>query len=272
MWKFSLVVARCAVVSAVIVLAGPALAQQCGNDGSGFSSWLQGFKQRAIAGGIRPQAANALDGLTYNSRVVQLDRNQRSMRLSFEEFYARRVNNALISQGKQRMAQYAALLSSIQQRYGVPPEIIVAIWGLETGYGRDSGNMSVLSSLATLAYDCRRSEFFSNELFSALQIVDRGHMRPDQMIGAWAGEIGQTQFLASSFVKWGADGDGDGRIDLVRSVPDVLVSTANYLRAHGWQPGAGYGPGTHNYEVLRLWNRASVYVQTISIMAGRLAG
>jgi lytic murein transglycosylase len=253
-------------------LASAASAQTCGDDARGFPAWLESFKQRAVASGIPPQVVqSALAGVTYNPRVVQLDRNQRSFRLSFEEFYARRVNNAMINQGKRLIQQHRALFDQLERTYGVPPEILVAIWGLETGFGRDVGNMSVIRSLATLAYDCRRSEFFTNELMHALMIVQRGDMRPDQMIGAWAGEIGQTQFLASSYIRFAVDGDGNGRRDLIRSVPDVLASTANYLRAHGWQPGASWGPGTHNYEVIRQWNRASVYVQTISVMATRLA-
>jgi lytic murein transglycosylase len=224
-----------------------------------------------VASGISPQVVqSALAGVTYNPRVVQLDRNQRSFRLSFEQFYARRVNNAMINQGKRLIQQHRALFDRLERAYGVPPEILVAIWGLETGFGRDSGNMSVIRSLATLAYDCRRSDLFTNELIQTLIIVQRGDMRPDQMVGAWAGELGQTQFLASSYVKFAVDGDGDGRRDLIRSVPDVLASTANYLHAYGWQRGGNWASGTHNYEVIRQWNRASVYVQTISVMATRL--
>ena len=260
-----------AALALVVGLSSAASAQSCGNDGRGFPAWLDSFKQRAVASGISPQVVqSALAGVTYNPRVVQLDRNQRSFRLSFEQFYARRVNNAMINQGKRLIQTHRSLFDRLERTYGVPPEIIVAIWGLETGFGRDSGNMSVIRSLATLAYDCRRSDFFTNELIHALIIVQRGDMRPDQMVGAWAGELGQTQFLASSYVNFAVDGDGDGRRDLIRSVPDVLASTANYLHAYGWQRGGSWAPGTHNYEVIRQWNRASVYVQTISVMATRL--
>lgn len=266
---------RTALAALVLALAAApaAEAQSCGNSAAGFPAWLESFKQQAAANGIRPEvAASALAGVSYSPQVAKLDRSQRSFKLSFEQFYAKRVSNAMIGQGRKLLQQHRALFDRIERETGVPGEIIVAIWGLETGYGRDRGKMPVLRSLATLAYDCRRSDFFRNELVSALLIVQRGDMRPEQMVGAWAGEIGQTQFLASSYVKFAVDGDGDGRRDLVRSVPDVLVSTANYLRAYGWQPGAGWEPGSHNYEVLRQWNKASVYVQTISVVASKLAG
>jgi lytic murein transglycosylase len=261
-----------AAAALAITLASAASAQTCGNDARGFPAWLEGFKRQAVANGISPRVVStALSGVSYHPRVVSLDRSQRSFKMSFEQFYAKRVNNAMIAQGKRLIGTHAAQLRRIEQQTGVPPAIVVAIWGLETGFGRNSGNMSVLRSLATLAYDCRRSAFFTNELIHALLIVQRGDMSPGQMVGAWAGEVGQTQFLASSYVKFAVDGDGDGRRDLIRSVPDVLASTANYLRAYGWQPGGSWAPGTHNYEVLRQWNKASVYVQTISVMASKLS-
>ena len=169
------------------------------------------------------------------------------------------------------MRKYARTFSRIERRFGVPAPILTAIWGLETSYGGNSGKMPVMRSLATLAYDCRRSAFFTNELMSALKIVARGDMAPAQMRGAWAGEMGQTQFLASSYVKYGVDFDGNGRADLIRSVPDVLASTANFLRAHGWRRGGDWNPGSHNYEVIKQWNRATVYQKTIAVMANKLA-
>jgi membrane-bound lytic murein transglycosylase B len=155
-------------------------------------------------------------------------------------------------------------------KYGVPKEVIVAIWGLESGFGRFMGDIPIFSSLATLAYDCRRSAFFTNELMSALRIADRGAMSIRDMKGAWAGEIGQTQFLASSYERFAVDFDGDGRPNLIRSKPDVFASTANFLRRHGWRKGADWSPGTANYGVLRDWNRAEVYRKTIAYMATQL--
>jgi len=262
-----------ALVLSAVLLSPAAMAADCGNSAAGFGPWLERFKSYAASRGISQRTLNsALRGVTYNRRVVHLDRNQRSFKLSFKTFYARRVNNAMIRKGRRLMKKYDRTLSRIEQRYGVPREVIIAIWGLETGYGRNSGNFSILRSLATLAYDCRRSDFFRKELLAALKIVDRGDMRPSQLRGGWAGEIGQTQFLASSYVRYAVDGDGNGRRNLIRSVPDILASTANYLAKKGWQRGQGWGPGTANYGVIREWNRASVYVKTISVMASKLAG
>lgn len=258
-------------------VAGPmgdeAYAARCGKNASGFGVWLKTFKKEAAAEGVSSKTLNrALKGVTYHRRVVRLDRGQRSFKLSFKKFYARRVSNAMIRKGRRLIKKYGSTLNRIEKRYGVPAEVIVSIWGLETGYGRDRGKFSIIRSLATLAYDCRRSAFFRKELIAALRIVQRGDMTPGQLVGGWAGEIGQTQFLASSYYRYAVDFDGNGRRDLVRSVPDLLASTANYLKAKGWQRGQGWGQGTANYSVLREWNRASVYVKTISVMADKMAG
>lgn len=258
---------------AVSVPFSSAFAASCGNTGAGFDAWLESFKAQAVAQGISQSAvSSALGGISYDRKVVQLDRSQRSFKLSFEKFYARRVSNAMIRKGQRYIQQHRSLFDRIEARYGVPPEIIVAIWALETNFGGNSGNMSILRSLATLAYDCRRSDFFKNELFAALRIVDRGDMSPGQLRGGWAGEIGQTQFLASSYLKFAVDFDGNGRRDLIRSVPDMLASTANFLKAHGWQRGGGWQPGSANYGVLNDWNRATVYQKTIAVMASKIAG
>jgi lytic murein transglycosylase len=264
-----------ATVVALMVLftISPASAAQCGRDGGGFSSWLESFKSKAAAQGISGRTLSAsLDGLSYDRKVIGLDRGQRSFKLSFEAFYARRVSGGLLAKGRRLMKTHASTLSSIESRFGVPAPVLIAIWGLETGYGANSGNFNIIRSLATLAYDCRRSEFFQNELMSVLKIVQRGDMSPGQLRGGWAGEIGQTQFLASSYVKYAIDFDGNGRRDLIRSVPDMLASTANYLKAYGWQRGQGWGPGSSNYGVIQGWNKAQVYVKTISVMADKLSG
>jgi lytic murein transglycosylase len=256
-------------------IASPAAhAAPCGNDAAGFGPWLAAFKGRAAQAGISAGAiAQGLDGVSYDPTVVRLDRSQRSFKLSFEQFYARRVGGALISKGQRLMGQHAGTLAAIEKRFGVPPAVLVSIWGLETNYGADtSGKYSIVRSLATLAYDCRRSAFFENELLAALKIIQRGDMSAAGMRGGWAGEIGQVQFLPSSYVKFAVDFDGDGRRDLVRSVPDMLASTANFLKAHGWKAGQDWGPGTANYAVFREWNRAEVYARTIAVMSGKLAG
>lgn len=253
-------------------LVGASAAPSCGNNASGFSSWLSDFRHQAEAQGIRSWTLrDALDGVRYSAQVIRLDRSQHSFHLSFEQFYARRVNNSMIEQGRRYLRQYGRTLDRIERRYGVPGAVLVSIWGLETGYGRNNGRMPVFSSLATLAYDCRRSDFFTNELMNALEIVQRRDMSPSEMRGAWAGELGQTQFMPSSYMAYAVDFDGDGRRDLIRSVPDVLASTANYLKAKGWLAGQSWGPGTANHQALEQWNRADVYVRTISVMAEEMA-
>ncbi len=264
------------LAAALLLLLAPlpsaALAQDCGNNGVGFETWLGRLKAKAAAQGISSAAiSSALDGVTYDPTVVRLDRSQRSFKLSFEEFYARRVGSALIRRGQGLMRTHQATLDRVEKRFGVPPEVIIAIWGLETNYGADTaGRFSIIRSLATLAYDCRRSPFFTGQLLDAVRIVQRGDMTPADMRGGWAGEIGQTQFLPTPYVKYAVDFDGDGRRDLVRSVPDILASTANFLKGHGWQAGQSWEPGSANYAVIKDWNRAEVYQRTISVMATRL--
>lgn len=215
--------------------------------------------------------ASALAGVTYDTTVVRLDRGQKSFKLSFEEFYAKRVSESLIRRGRERIQQNGALLQKIEQRFGVPAPILMAIWGLETNFGSDGGGkFSIVQSIATLSYDCRRSEFFREHLLAALKIVERGDIAASQMRGGWAGEIGPMQFLPGSYVKYAVDFDGDNRRDLFRSVPDMLASTANFLKSHGWQAGKPWGEGTPNYDVIRQWNKAEVYVKTIATMAMRI--
>jgi lytic murein transglycosylase len=256
----------------LLILSPVAAAAQCGQDGSGFETWLAQFKQRAASNGITPATiSSAMAGITYDPTVVRLDRSQKSFKLSFEEFYARRVGPGLMRRGQALMRQHQATLERIEKRFGVPAPILISIWGLETNYGADSsGKFSIIRSLATLSYDCRRSEFFTGHLIDALRIVDRGDLTLAQMRGGWAGEIGHTQFLPSGYYKYAVDFDGDGRRDLEHSVPDMLASTANFLKGNGWQAGQGWEPGSANYAVLREWNRAEVYQRTIAVMASKL--
>ena len=263
---------RLAAAGIVIALVPVgAAAQDCGNTARGFESWLDRFAATARKRGISAATLRrALTGVTYNRRVIRLDRSQRSFKQSFAVFYKRRASAYTRKRARARLKRHARLLSRIEKRYGVPREVIVSIWGLETDFGAGGGKLSIVRSLATLAYDCRRAKFFRNELLSALSIIQRGDMSPAQLRGGWAGEIGQAQFLASSYLKFAVDFDGDGRRNLIRSVPDVLASIANFLRAHGWRRGQGWLPGTANYAVLRDWNRAKVYQRTIAVMADSL--
>jgi lytic murein transglycosylase len=254
------------------VLPSVAGAAECGHDGSNFDAWMAQFRQRAAAQGISPATiSSALTGVSYDPTVVRLDRSQKSFKLSFEEFYARRVGPGLMRRGQALMRQHQATLARIEKSFGVPAPILISIWGLETNYGADSsGKHSIIRSLATLSYDCRRSAFFTAHLLDALRIVDRGDLTLAQLRGGWAGEIGHTQFLPSGYYKYAVDFDGDGRRDLERSVPDMLASTANFLKGHGWQAGQDWEQGSANYAVLRDWNRAEVYQRTIATMAAKL--
>lgn len=259
-------------VFAVGAQSEPAFARSCGHSAVGFSSWLSGFRKVAIGKGISAGTVDAaLGGIGYYRRAVRLDRSQRSFKLSYRRFYRRRVSRSMLSKGRRLMRRHRRLFARIRKRYGVPPQVLVAIWGLETNYGRGSGRFPIVRSLATLAFDCRRSRFFRKELIAALRIIDRGDMRPSQMRGGWAGEIGQTQFLASSYVRYAVDFDGNGRRDLIRSKADVLASTANYLRGHGWRPGAPWTPGSRNFRVLKEWNKSDIYSRTVAEFARRLA-
>jgi lytic murein transglycosylase len=171
------------------------------------------------------------------------------------------------------MAQHAELLSRIERQYGVPRELIMAIWTMETDNGTgDMGRLPVIRTLSTLAWDCRRSELFQGELIAALKIIQRGDLPLRDLIGAYAGEIGQTQFLPSSYIKYGVDYDGDGRVDLRHSVPDVLASTANLLKTNGWQPGQPYREGTANFEAMHEWNHSEIYRKTLVLFAEQLGG
>jgi lytic murein transglycosylase len=248
-------------------------AQACGSTAASFGPWLEGFKQRARAAGISQTAIEqGLAGVSYSPGVIKLDRNQKSFKMSFEEFYRRRVSDAMINRGRKWIAQNGPLVARLEQQFGVPPEVLVSIWALETNFGAQSGNLPIIRSVATLASDCRRQAFFENELMSALKIVQRGDLPIASMKGAWAGEIGQTQFMPSSYVNYAVDFDGDGHPNLVSSVPDVLASTANFLRRKGWKRGEGWGEGTPNQQALREWNKAGVYMRTIGVMAEKMRG
>jgi lytic murein transglycosylase len=254
------------------LIATPALAARCGGD---FDAFLAAMAREAEAQGVsRSVIDSAFSGLTVDRAVLAFDRRQRAtFTKTFEQYAATRVTKGRITRGRQLLARHAALLSRVEKQFGVPREVIVAIWGLESDYGSgDIGKLSVIRTVATMAHDCRRTELFQRELIAALQVVQRGHLPLRDMIGAYAGELGQTQFLPSSYIKYGVDYDGNGHIDLRHSVPDVLASTANLLKVNGWQAGAPYGEGSRNFEVLREWNRALVYRQTIVHFAGRLQG
>ena len=261
---------RAAALAALILTSAlPAVAAPCGT--GTFEAWLEDFRKEAVSKGISSAAVQAgLAGVTLDKSVLTRDQSQKVFSQSFEEFSGRMVPPRL-NRGSNMLKQYGSVLSRIEQAYGVPSEVIVAIWGLETDFGVNIGKFSTMRALATLAYDCRRSDTFKAELMDALRIIERGDISPQEMRGAWAGEIGQTQFMPSSYIKFAVDFDGNGHRDLLRSVPDVLASTANYLASYGWQKGKDWQPGSLNFPVIQQWNKSEVYSKTIADFATQLA-
>jgi lytic murein transglycosylase len=256
-----------------LIAAAPAQAAQCGGD---FHTFIATMSREAAAQGIsRGVIDQALGGVTQDMAVLSFDRRQRGMFHSkpFEEYARTRVTAGRIKTGRALMQRHAALLSRIEQRSGVPGAVVVAIWGLESDFGHgDIGKLPVVRTLATLAHDCRRTDLFQREMIAALKIVQRGDLPLSDLIGAYAGEIGQTQFLPSSYIKYGVDFDGNGHVDLRHSVPDVLASTANLLKVNGWQAGGDYHMGAANFDAMREWNHSETYRRTIGLFADRLKG
>jgi len=252
-----------------IAFAGPSLAASCGDD---FETWLTEFKREAASQGISQRAiVSALDGVTADPAVLSRDRSQRVFSQSFEQFSGRMISADRMRKGTAMLVRYADIFAGIDRQFGVPGPVLTAIWGLETDYGVNQGRFSIIRSVATLAHDCRRPDKFRGELFALLRIVERGDMTPGELRGDWAGEIGQTQFLPSSYLKFAVDFDGNGKRDLIHSAPDALASTANYLKSYGWRRGEPWSEGTGNFNVLLEWNKARVYAKTIAAFAERLA-
>jgi lytic murein transglycosylase len=254
----------------ICMFASPALAAQCGGD---FNRFLAEMGREAQAAGVSQAVIReAFAGVSIDHKVLDFDRRQRgTFKKTFEEYARTRVIPARIKRATGLMQKHHQLLSRIQQQFGVPANLVVAIWTLETDNGTgDMGKLPVVRTLATLAHDCRRTELFQGELIAALQIVQRGDLPLRDLVGAFAGEIGQTQFLPSSYIKYGVDYDGNGHVDLRHSVPDVLASTANLLKTNGWRAGQPYGEGTENFQVMREWNRSEIYRKTMVLMSEKL--
>jgi lytic murein transglycosylase len=261
---------RWAIVAGAVTLSAPSHAARCGGD---FNAFIAAMSQEAAAAGISQAViSQAFAGITQDPAVLAFDRRQRgTFNKSFEQYVSTRVGPGRINMGRQMLLKHGSLLARIEQKFGVPPEIVVAIWGLESDFGKgDVGKLPVIRTLATMAHDCRRTELFQGELLAALKIVQRGDLPLRDLIGAFAGEIGQTQFLPSSYIKYGVDFDSNGHVDLRHSVPDVLASTANLLHVSGFKNGAPYGEGSANFDAMREWNRATIYRKTIGYFADRL--
>jgi membrane-bound lytic murein transglycosylase B len=257
----------------LLALALPAAASaqvSCGNDAGGFEPWKQEFAQLAVANGVGERGLAALQSAVYDEGTIRKDRNQSGFRGSLDEFMERRGAATIVSQGRRRLAENGAFYGALEQIYGVPAGILIALHGMETAFGNYMGDHRVVSSILTVAYDCRRQDFFVPHALAALVLVDRGAVSTST-IGAAHGELGHTQFLPGNALRYGQDGNGDGVIDL-NNLSDAMASTANFLRQKGWQPGQGYQPGEPNFAVIQAWNAASVYQQAIAIMAAQIQG
>ncbi len=252
-----------------VVLPVAAQAQSCGDDASGFEAWKQGFAQLASQQGVGQRGLDALAATSYATRTIEADRNQRSFRYPLDEFMRIRGADTIVSQGRQRYERDRAFYDSLEAAYGVPAGILIAIHGMETGFGNFMGDSNVLDAITTLAYDCRRGpQFFQEHALAALLLVDQGAISPNS-VGAMHGELGHTQFLPANILRYGQDGNSDGVVDLT-NLADAMASTANFLRGQGWQPGAGYQEGEPNYAVLGEWNAATVYQQALAIMGPQI--
>jgi membrane-bound lytic murein transglycosylase B len=208
----------------------------------GFATFLAGVRTEAMERGLHPETLDAaLVNVQHIDRVIELDRKQPEFTLTFNDYLGRIVSPARVEEGRRKLAENKALLTEIEKRYGVQPRFVVALWGIETGFGKNTGGMSVISSLATLAYDGRRTKFFRGELLNALTILDQGHITPDAMIGSWAGAMGQCQFMPSTFLKFAVDWDGDGKRNIWTNRADALASAANYLSSEGWAGDQTWG-------------------------------
>jgi membrane-bound lytic murein transglycosylase B len=252
-----------ATVAILACVGSQANAAQCGSGPGGFEAWKQQFAGEARAKGVGANGISALMGTSYASATINADRGQRSFSLSLDQFLAKRGAPAIVSRGRAMKQSQGALFASIQARYGVPPGPLIAIWGMETGFGSQHGNQNMLSSIATLAYDCRRPEYFTDQLYAALQLIDRGALSASQR-GSMHGEVGQTQFLPKNILAYG--------VGNLESASGALSSTANFLKAHGWRAGAGYQPGEPNFAAIQEWNAAQVYQRAIALMGRQIDG
>lgn len=257
-------------VATPVLTATPAHAAKCGNNSSGFNSWKAAFAAEAKSSGVGARGLAALSKAKYASKTIAADRNQKSFKYSLEKFMQVRGSNTIIAQGKKKKAADAKFYARMEAKYGVPAGPLIAIHGMETAFGRFTGNQNIVDAAMTLTYDCRRSGFFRPHAIAALKAVDRGVISAKSK-GAAHAEYGHTQFLMGNVLKYGVDGNGDGRLDLNNKY-DALASTANFLRAHGWRRGGGYQKGQTNYRAIQGWNAAGVYQQAIAIMAAKIDG
>jgi membrane-bound lytic murein transglycosylase B len=260
--KFSVLAVSAALLLSLSV--NSAQAAQCGSTSAGFEAWKSEFAAEAKGAGIKSRGLSALAGTNYATATIYADRHQKSFKLSLPAFMAKRGATAIVSRGRGMKAANAALFKSIEAKYGVPAGPLIAIWGMETAFGALSGNQNTISAVATLAYDCRRSDYFTDQLLAALQLIDAGRLSASAR-GAMHGEVGQTQFLPKNILLYGTGGD-------LNTKQGALMSTANFLRGHGWRAGGGYQPGEANFGAIQGWNAATVYQQAIAIIGKQIDG
>src|SRR5215471_659755 len=263
---------RRSVIAACALLALPGRSAAGRAAEADFGTWLAGVRQEAIAQGLRPQSvARALAGVHQIDRVLELDRRQPETTLTFEQYIDLVVSADRLEEGRERLRENRPLLEQVSRRYGVQPRFIVALWGIESNYGKRSGDFHEISALATLAYDGRRSAYFRKELMAAIKIVDQGWIRPEDMLGSWAGAMGQCQFMPSSYLQFAVSFSGDGRRDIWHRREDIFASIANYLAHSGWHGDETWGrrvllptgfdtslAGPSNRKPLAEWQRLGI--------------
>jgi membrane-bound lytic murein transglycosylase B len=262
--KITTAAALVALAMPLLALAsGEARAAQCGSSAAGFEGWKQSFAGEAKAKGVGASGIAALMGTNYATATIAADRGMKSFKLSLDQFLVKRGATTIVARGRTLKQTHAALFASIEQRYGVPPGPLLAIWGMETAFGTQRGNQNMLSAVATLAYDCRRSEYFTDQLYAALKLIETGVLSAGTR-GSMHGEYGQTQFMPKNILAYGT-----GNLD---SAAGALTSTANFLKGHGWKAGAGYQEGQPNFVAIQGWNAATVYQQAIALMGRQIDG
>jgi lytic murein transglycosylase len=248
------------LVLALSWLAAPVAAETCGNSKAGFDAFKKQMIKDARAEGMSAEAMAVLQSANYDASVIKRDRAQNVFAQSFLQFQARMATGNRIKTGAALIKKHKAVFDAVEQQYGVPAPVITAFWALETDFGGFMGDFSTVQALMTLAWDCRRPEKFQPQVLPALKLISQGDLAPDEMRGAWAGEIGQTQFMAYDYDESAVDFDGDGRRNLRDSIPDVLASTANLLRKHGWQPGQPWLQEVRVTQELP-WDQADIAIQ-----------
>lgn len=222
-------------LAAMLATGTVADAATCGNSAKGFDAFIKSFRKEAAAAGVGERGLSALDGVTYQPAIIKKDRSQSVFSMNFMDFQKRMLSTYRVNEGKAILQREKKLFDAIQKKYGVPGEVLIAFWAFETDFGKNMGDFETIPSLATLAWDCRRPEKFREQLIGALMLYDRGDLELEDMRGAWAGEIGHTQFLPKEYFETAVDFDGDGHRNLKKSIPDAMASGAALLVKHGWQ-------------------------------------